>query len=231
MAMKRVKFYHDKLLFSASSNSDSKCCRLNSYVEKVFSTSKVTQDISEILASLEDNDDPQFMLIEGDSGIGKSFLLREIAYQWSKGKLLQSFKLVLLLCLRDPFIKQLSTIEPLLLSLCKGDSKAKEIVSTCNNYLIQSDSKDLVLLIDSYDIFPQHLEKDSLIGNILNRKILANYTIIVSSCPHASASLHSLADIRVDIWGFAEEDSTKYVKQALGGQPQPYWSYAKYLTI
>jgi len=83
MAIQRAKIYHDKLLFSISNSSDSKYCRQNSYIEKVFSASKATQDISEILATLEDNDNPQFLLIEGDSGMGRSFLLKEIAYRWS----------------------------------------------------------------------------------------------------------------------------------------------------
>jgi len=78
----------------------------------------------------------------------------------------------------------------------------------------------LVLLLDGYDLFPQDLKHDSLIADILNRKILASCTIIVSSCPNASTSLHSLADIKVDIWGFTKEDSKEYIKQALEGQPE-----------
>ena len=51
-------------------------------------TSKVTKEIAEILAPLETSDDPQFVLIEGAPGIGKTLLLREISYRWGKHQIL-----------------------------------------------------------------------------------------------------------------------------------------------
>jgi len=221
MAMQRAKVYHDKLLFSASSNSDSKCCRLNSYVEKVFNTSEVTQDVSAIL-TFKETDDLQLILIEGDPGIGKTSLLKEVAFQWSKGKLLQRFKLVLFLSLRDSFIKQLSTFEELLLELCKGDSRAKEIASASNIFLSQTEGEDLVLLLDDFDGFPQD---GSLMADILRRNVLPNCTLIISSRPQSSAPLQHLADVRINIWGFTEEDQRQYMEQAFTGQPEEVLQY------
>ena len=229
MAIQRAKMYRDKLLFSTSSNSDSRHCRLNSYVKKIFNASKATQDIAEILASLEDNDDPQFILIEGDSGMGKSFLLKEIVFQWRKGKLLQRFKLVLFVRLCDPIIKQLTTVEQLLLLLCKGDSRAKEIASACSNCLLQNDGEDLVLLLDGYDVVPEDLQTNGLIADILKRKVLPNCTIIISSRPHASKLLQPLADVKVNIWGFTEDASKQYIEQALKGQPEKTQELMQYL--
>jgi len=223
----KAKMYREKILFSTKSNSN--FCRFNSYVEKNFNSSKATQDISEILATLEDGNDPNFILIEGDPGIGKSFLLKEIAHQWSKGKLLQRFKLVLLVYLRDPFIKQLSTIEQLLQSLCKRDSRAKKIASACSDYLFQNDGEDLVLLLDGYDEFPPELQQNSLIADILNREVLPNCSIIISSRPHASISLQQLADVKVDIWGFTEEDKKQYIRQVLKGQSEKIQELEQYL--
>jgi len=45
---------------------------------------------------LEQSEDPQSILIKGAPGIGKSMLLKEIAYRWGKKELLQTFELVLL---------------------------------------------------------------------------------------------------------------------------------------
>ena len=53
-------------------------------LQEVLNTSKVTKEVAEILAPLETGNDPQFILIEGAPGIGKSLLLREIAYCWGK---------------------------------------------------------------------------------------------------------------------------------------------------
>ena len=49
-------------------------------LQEVLNTSKVTKEVAEILASLETSSDPQFALIEGAPGIGKSLLLKQIAY-------------------------------------------------------------------------------------------------------------------------------------------------------
>ena len=46
--------------------------------------STVTEELTEILAPLEQSKSPQFVLIEGTPGIGKSVLLKEIAYRWGK---------------------------------------------------------------------------------------------------------------------------------------------------
>jgi len=88
-------------------------------LQEVLDTSKVTKEVAEILAPMETRSDPQFILIEGAPGIGKSFLLKEIAYRWGKKKILQKFKFVLLLCLRDPAVQQMSLINHPLQSFCK----------------------------------------------------------------------------------------------------------------
>ena len=64
------------------SNSVPKYLHLDSHksLQEVFNTSKVTKEVMEILAPLETNNEPQFILIEGAPGIGKSLLLKEIAY-------------------------------------------------------------------------------------------------------------------------------------------------------
>ena len=49
-------------------------------LQEVINTSKVTKEVAEILAPLETSSDPQFVLIKGAPGIGKSLLLKEIAY-------------------------------------------------------------------------------------------------------------------------------------------------------
>ena len=83
-------------------------------LQEVLDTSKVTKEVAEILAPLETDKDPHFILIEGAPGIGKSLLLKEIAYRWGMQQILQKFKLVILICLRDPAIQQMSLIDDLL---------------------------------------------------------------------------------------------------------------------
>ena len=207
------------------------CHELDSHqpLQEVLDTSKVTKEVAEILAPLETSNDPQFTLIEGAPGIGKSLLLKEIAYHWSTKEILQKFKLVLLVCLRDPSVQQMSLINDLLQSFCKRDRRATEIASACSDYLSENNGEDLAFLFDGYDEYPEMLRKDSLIADILEREVLPNCGLIVSSRPHASVSLREQATVRVDILGFTETEREHYIKESMKGQPQKIDELTQYL--
>ena len=204
---------------------------LNSHepLQKVLDTSKVTKEVAEILAPLETSDDPQFILIEGAPGIGKSLLLKEIAHRWAIKQILQKFQLVLLVCLRDPAVQQMSLIDDLLQSFCRRDRRATEIASACSDYLSENNGGDLAFLFDGYDEYPEMLRKDSLIADIMKRKELPNCGLIVSSRPHASVKLREQATVRVDILGFTEIEREHYIKESMKGQSQKIDELTQYL--
>ena len=74
-------------------------------LQEVLDGSTVTKELAEILAPLEHSKDPQFILIEGAPGIGKSILLKELAYRWGNKQLLKTFKLVLLVFAQSYTVK------------------------------------------------------------------------------------------------------------------------------
>ena len=95
--------------------------------------SKTTSDVSEILYPLELNDKPKTILIEGAPGIGKTILLKHIAFSWAEQGMLEKYDLVLLVHLRDPTVQKMSNPEQLLQYFCKPfGSKAAKIAVTCN---------------------------------------------------------------------------------------------------
>ena len=128
-------------------------------LQEVLDTSKVTKEVAEILSPLETSDDPQFVLIEGAPGIGKTLLLREISYRWGKYQMLQKFKLVLLVYLRDPAVQQISFISDLFRLSCKRDEDASAVASACKKYFVSNNGEDLALLFDGYDEYPERLQK------------------------------------------------------------------------
>ena len=65
-------------------------------LQKVLHKSTITKEIAEFLLQMETNKDPHFILIEGAPGMGKTLLLKEIAYGWGKGQILQKFKFIIL---------------------------------------------------------------------------------------------------------------------------------------
>ena len=223
--------YIDKLV--TSSNTISKHHHMignHEPLQEVLNTSKVTNKVAEILAPLETTNDPQFVLIEGAPGIGKSVLLKEIEYLWATKQILQKFKLVLLICLRDPAVQQeMPLINDLLKLFYIRDQEAAKIASACSKYLSNNEGEDLVLMFDGYDEYPESLCKDSLIADILKRKVLPYCGLIISSRPDASVSLREQATVRVDILGFAEAEREHYITEAVKGQPQKVEELTRYL--
>ena len=221
----------DKVVSVNKTDTFPKRPKLDSHqrLQEVLDTSKVTKEVAEILAPLETSDDPQFILIEGAPGIGKSLLLKHIAYRWGIQEILQKFKLVLLVCLRDPTVQQMSLIDDLLQLFCRRDRRATETASACSDYLSGNNGEDLALLFDGYDEYPERLQKDSLIADILKREVLPRCGLIVSSRPHASVSLRQQATVRVDILGFTEAEREHYIKESIKDQPQKIVELTQYL--
>ena len=196
--------------------------------EKVY-TSTATKEINEILAPLEKSKKSAFILIEGAPGVGKSVLLKEISYRWANKELIQKFELVLLICLRDPSLQQVQSVDDLLQLFCMGDRNATQIVSACAQYLFANGGKTLTLLLDGYDEYPEYLRESSLISEILKRQVLPLCGLVVSSRPHASQYLHKQATIKVDILGFTETEREHYIKLALSDQPHKVKELTQYL--
>ena len=198
-------------------------------LQDALDATTVTEKLEEILAPLEHDDQPSFILIEGAPGIGKSVLLKEIAFQWGRQHLLKKFNVVLLLCLREPILQQAQSISDLLQYFCRGDLDAMEITTACSRYFFDNGGKDLVFLLDGLDELPENLRTKSLIADILKRRILPYCGLVVSSRPHATKQLHKQATLRVDILGFTEQERKNHIQQALQGQPYKSKELIQYL--
>ena len=196
---------------------------------KMQETSRATKEIEEILAPLEKGKESAFILIEGAPGIGKTVLLKEIAYRWANKELLHKFEFVLLLYLRDTSLREIVSVNDLLRLFCKGDENATQIVNSCAQYLLANGGKTLTLLLDGYDEYPRDLQESILIADIIKRQVLPLCGLIISSRPHASHHFHRHVTIRVDILGFTETEREHYIKQALPNQPHKVKELIQYL--
>ena len=187
---------------------------------EALKASKATTDISEILAPLEVSDKAQTILIEGAPGIGKTILLKHIAYSWAEQGMLQKYNLVLLVQLRDPTVQKMSSLKELFQYFCYKHGIEGEDVAMCIKHISSNQGKSLLLLLDGYDEMPEELRGNSLIADILNRQVLPDCGLVVSSRPHASLLLHKQASLRVDILGFSEEQRKHYIEHSLNDQSQ-----------
>ena len=110
-----------------------------------------TKKISDIFISVTESDGytikPSIILIEGAPGIGKTVLAKEIAFQWANKKILSSKKILLLLLLRECNFKSITTVEHLVEYVVKSN----KIAAYLTEYLLQTEGKDLTIVIDGYD--------------------------------------------------------------------------------
>ena len=138
---------------------------------------------------------------------------------WAEQGILQKYELVLLVYLRDPTVQKMSSLKELFQYFCKHHMEGDE-VAMCIKHIFSNHGKTLTLLIDGYDELPEELRDNSLIADILNRQVLPDCGLVVSSRPHASVLLRKQATLRVDILGFTEEQRKHYIEHSLNDQSQ-----------
>ena len=191
-------------------------------------TSKTTKDLREVFSQLEQPLDDQHqcsILVEGSPGVGKSVLVKYIAYLWAQGELLTNTDFLFLLHLRDPSVQQLHSLDSLVKHFYHYDKQAS-LVTSC---VAQNGGKSVTILFDGYDELPVHLQHNSFIANLLRHKVLPACSIVVSSRPHASSRLRDNIDRQVEILGFSEQDQQHFIEHSLKDQPHKISELKQYL--
>ena len=200
------KFQHKVEGFSSSADSASQ--KPNIY-------SNATKNISDIFISVTASDgltiNPCIILIEGAPGIGKTVLAKEIAFQWANNKLLSDKNVLLLLFLRQCNFKNIVSVE----NFVQYIVKSSEMATCLAKYLLQTEGKELTIVFDGYDEISNEDRKNSIVADIIDRKIFAKCCLVITSRPTASSNLHSIVDCRVEIVGFTDEDRVDYIQTAL----------------
>ena len=215
------------VISAASDQLVTKCHKLDSHqpLREALQSSKVTKDVTDILLSFDQCNDPQTILIEGAPGIGKTMLMKHIAYKWAKGEVMKKFQLLLLIYLRDPGVQKMTSLK----ELSHFFLKYTDVDGDCKLTLQKDGGKSLAVLLDGYDEFPTDLRENSLIADIVDRQVLPECGLIISSRPHASRHLHNKTTLRVDILGFTETEREIFIQQSLKKQPQKIQKLTGYL--
>ena len=191
----------------------SKCQRGASSVDEIKSShpSRVTKSITSIFES----PNQRFILIEGAPGIGKTVLLKEIAYHWAIKNVLQGKK-VFLLFVRDPSLHSVSSVEQLICCLnLECDYLDDSEIKGATNELRKSMGLNIVFLIDGFDECPTDSKFMVFIKKIVAHKCLPKCMVVITSRPHASISLQPQADQRIEILGLDKIERDKYISNSL----------------
>ena len=160
-----------------------------------------------------------FVLIEGAPGSGKSTLALHICQEWAKGKLFQEFDIAILVRLRDPLVRDASTISDIL--PCTNKAMANETETA----IMSLYGKGVLWVLDGWDELPSYLPRDSIINKLIRPDMsrespLHESAVIVTSRPSSSAELHPLVSSRVEVLGFTPHQLEQYFTECLEGDSQ-----------
>ena len=159
------------------------------------------------------------ILLEGAPGCGKSTLSVYICQQWEKGQLFIQFKLVILIQLRDPAIRQTKGLADLL--PCPDSTTAQQIAAR----MLASNCQDVLFILDGWDELPPNLQINSIFHQLVQPELpqsnpLCESTVIVTSRPIASGDLHQVVPSRIEILGFTVKELHQFFTECLKGDTE-----------
>ena len=150
------------------------------------------------------------ILIDGDAGIGKTTFCIAVCEDWADGKIFQEFKLVLLL----PLCEQEVTSAGSLLDLLKLLHPSLKVCDLVKDYF-EEDEGSILIIADGWDeLGKEKRDKGTFLYKLLFGSQYSSVSVIVTSRPSASASLHygKCIDRFAEIRGFDKERMVEYIK-------------------
>ena len=152
--------------------------------------------------------------MEGAPGIGKTTFAWKVCRKWAKGKILREYGLVVLLRLRDKRVREVKYVSDLFYN---DDHELQKSVA---KEILYHQGKSVLLLYEGYDELPKRLRiQQSIFLDVLRKRSLPHATILITSRPSATESLHwefrEQISRHIEILGFTKEDITAYVHHVI----------------
>ena len=159
-------------------------------------------NFEDVVKGLPETDKGGIIIVEGAPGVGKSTFAWEFCRKWERGEIAQNYQLVLLLKLRDNRAK----------TLCDLIHHPQDaVIKAVEKQLETSNGKDTLFILEGYDELPEtYRYNSSLYVQMIHGELLPNATILVTSRPCATRTLHHDCKNRIfryiEILGFYEFD-------------------------
>ena len=155
---------------------------------------------------------PRVLLIEGAPGGGKSTLALHICHKWAQGdSSWDRFDIVVLVYLRDHAIQKATSLADIL------PARTSDMSRNVASLMQSSDGQNVLFVFDGWDELPPRLQDDSLVSTIIRQPwelSLHQSTVLITSRP---GNLLHIADRRVEILGFTQNQIREYIEKALDG--------------
>ena len=149
------------------------------------------------------------IVIEGAPGIGKSTLAWELCRKWEEYARMKAYSLVILLKLREKKVHEISDVSSLFYAY-DGEDKVSLVKKVKNNQ-----GKGVLFVLDGFDELPKSLQREGVLVDLLQKSLLPECTVIVTSRPSVLDSLLTFSkpviEKRIQILGFSQESIRAYV--------------------
>ena len=172
---------------------------------------------------------PKCILVEGAPGVGKSTFAWKLCRKWSKGKLLQQYRLVILLRLRDKRVREAKSVSDLFYYY------NRHVQQTVVEEIHATGGRGVLLLFEGYDELPAKLRsKGSIFLDVIKAQVLPTATVLITSRPSASGPLYEecrdFIAQHVEILGFTHENIQLYLHGTTSHDPSLLQGLQQYLT-
>ena len=151
------------------------------------------------------------VLVEGDAGIGKTTLCTSISEDWANEKLFQEFSLLLLIPLYEKKVASATSLSELL-ALLHSSSNLRTLIA---NFIEEEEGENVLIVADGWDELRETERHDhSFLYKLFFGNLFPFLTVLLTSRPSASASLHRLSciDRFVVICGFNKYNVKEYIE-------------------
>ena len=170
---------------------------------------------SELFESKSGEKEIQSVLLEGHAGIGKTTFCTILTEGWSKEEILQQFKLVLLLPLRDKRVAEAQSLSDLVKRLKNDDKLCDSVIEEFD----ENGGDNVLIVADGWDeLSESQRSKGQFLYNLLVEcSELPSASVLLTSRPSASAPLHELQcfDRFVQVIGFNRSNIEEYFNSEL----------------
>ena len=188
---------------------------------------------TDLFTAEKDGNFPKRVLVQGETGIGKSTFVKKLAVDWAElddaemteeqKDALRKFKLVLVVTLKD--VSSCQTLEEVIRRSHLFPEDEETLTDDLLSY-IRDNQEKVLLVFDGYDEYRTGTQaetqfgsrSDSPIWKIFQGNILRDCTVLVTARISQSGELQNDADKHAEVTGFDGEDKLAFMMKMLNSE-------------